>query len=246
MAWWRVSSPSRGHWQPCPRSSAGGSTSFLVGGREVVRACRLQPPQRRAAPPRRGPANAAAQNHPQLSRRNPLPLGPHGSRLLAESGGNLYVGAPPHPLRRIGAGCIGAWSPDATRFAYASNGWALAARADGTRIRRLTPALRVEDWSSDGKRLALIRRRRSECEGKLAARVFIFRFSDGGTRQLTSETREFGAAFEVRGDQLDASFSPNGRQVAFTERIQCRWLASVDWNPMRWSHPATSTLEADT
>jgi Tol biopolymer transport system component len=114
---------------------------------------------------------------------------------------NLWVirpdGTGEHVYARGASG--GAWSPDGRRLAYSRGGHLYVGR------RRLTHSRSYDGagagaWSLDGRRILFTR----WPVGKFGD-IYVIDVKTGRTRQLTS----------ARGDDTDASWSPNGRQIVF-------------------------------
>ena len=116
-----------------------------------------------------------------------------------------------------------AWSPDATRIAFASAREGTfdiyLMNADGTGTTRLTSTNandRGPSWSPDGRRIAFSR----SSDG---GQVWVMNADGTGARRLTDELAEEG----------EPSWSPNGRWIAYTHRasgtdVREIWVARPD------------------
>ena len=121
-----------------------------------------------------------------------------------------------------------AWSPDATRIAFASAREGsydiYVMEADGTGTERLTSSSandKSPSWSPDGRRLAFAR---SEDGGH----VWVMDADGKGARRLTDELAE----------ESEPSWSPDGRWIAYTRRasgsdVREIWVARPDGSGRR-------------
>jgi Tol biopolymer transport system component len=121
-----------------------------------------------------------------------------------------------------------AWSPDATRIAFASAREGsfdiYVMEADGTGTERLTSSSandKSPSWSPDGRRLAFSR---SEDGGH----VWVMDADGKGARRLTDELAE----------ESEPSWSPDGRWIAYTRRasgsdVREIWVARPDGSGRR-------------
>jgi Tol biopolymer transport system component len=156
---------------------------------------------------------------------------PRGGHLAAFTENEIFIGVPPRPLRRIARGCFGDWSPSGRRFAFAADGWAHTANADGSQRRRVTRAAAVTDWSPQGRRLLLVRfSMREDCRSP-ASRAHVFQFGTRSARPLTGH-RIGGAGNQERGDQVAALFSPDETRVAWSEGLPCRIGSAPEVEPV--------------
>jgi Tol biopolymer transport system component len=148
---------------------------------------------------------------------------PVGATLLAASAREIYAGRPTGRLRLVAGGCFGAWSPKGKRIAFATGGWVITSNPDGGTKKRIVRADGVQSWSPDGRRLALVHSVPVECRPTATSnlRVSVYRFRGLALRRLTGDRRPFPGVARYRGDQWAASWSSDGRWLAYAEAPPC-------------------------
>jgi TolB protein len=106
-----------------------------------------------------------------------------------------------------------AWSPDGTRLAFERGGAIFVIRADGTRLRRLTPRLRggrQPAWSPDARQIAFTRK----------GALFVMR-ADGMRQRLLYRRRGVVAN--------RPSWSPDGRRIVFGVTTEIEDRSAFDY-----------------
>jgi hypothetical protein len=148
---------------------------------------------------------------------------PVGATLAAASGREVYTWLPAGRLRLIAGGCFGAWSPDAKRIAFATGGWVLTSDPEGRAKKRLLRGDGVESWSSDGRRLAVLRSIALGCppRSRRLLRLLVYRVDGRSAARVSGDRLPWGSGVAYRGHQRGGTFSPNGRWLAYAEEYRC-------------------------
>ena len=147
---------------------------------------------------------------------------PRGAALIVYSDAELFLVRPGRPAKRVAGGCFGAWSPDGSKIAYTFRGQTYISAPDGSRRRVVARADYVDDWAPDGKRLLVARRFRPDEACRFgSSRIFVLRLPQGRLTPVTGDTVVRGGSKLRRFDQGPASFSPDGRLLAFAEGEPC-------------------------
>lgn len=157
-------------------------------------------------------------------RRAPLRFAwaPRGVALIVYSDSEIHLVRPGRAARHVARGCFGAWSPDGRRIAFTFRGQAYISSPDGSRRRVVARADYVDDWARDGRRLLLARRFLPDARCRFGrSRIFVLRLSNGRLTPVTDDTVVRNGSRLRRWDQGPASFSPDGRQIAFAEGQPC-------------------------
>jgi Tol biopolymer transport system component len=150
---------------------------------------------------------------------------PRGAVLIAHDDANIFLVRPNGRVKRIARGCFGVWSPDGTRIAFTSRGRVYVAAVNGRARRVVARGEWVDDWAPDG-RLLIVRvdDRAPNCAGRPTSRVSVLRLRNQRVIRVTGDAVvEEGRTWQ-RSEQGPASFSPNGRLIAFAENPPCGYV----------------------
>jgi hypothetical protein len=146
---------------------------------------------------------------------------PRGATLAVYDDADIFLARPDGRVKRVARGCFGAWSPEGTRFAYTSRRKLYVATVNG-RARAVARADYVDDWGA-GDRLLIVRvgPKLAECRGLQTSRISLLLLLDRREIRVTGDAVvEEGRTYR-RSEQGPASFSANGRLIAFAEKPPC-------------------------